>query len=128
MNTECMYVLKEKTIDAAKEFAVYLEDLATKREEEVFPTYISLITGSFAVSSDYDGLRSLFKVKPGDVVVWAYGKDYCMYRLRPKGARRAFPYEVNPDDSWRDRMKDLWCVRRNRNMEFVEFVKCSDKA
>lgn len=128
MNTECMYVLKEKTIDAAKEFAVYLEDLATKRGEEVFPTYISLITGSFAVSSDYDGLRSLFKVKPGDVVVWAYGKDYCMYRLRPKGARRAFPYEVNPDDAWRDRMKDLWCVRRNRNMEFVEFVKCSDKA
>lgn len=128
MNTECMYVLKEKTVDAAKEFVLYLEDLAIKMEEEVSPTYISLITESFTVSNDYDGFRSWFKVKPGDIVVWAYGKDYCMYRIRPKGARRAFPYNVNPDDSWRGKVKDLWHICRDKNMKFAGFAECNNEA
>ena len=125
MNTECMYVLKNaKTVDEAKEFAIYLEDLAIKRQQEVSPTYISVITEEFNVTSDYDGFNIPFKVKPGNMVVWAYGKDYCMNRLRPKGAKRAFPYALNPNHSFNDKMKDLYCVKRDRDCKFVDFVKC----
>ena len=125
MNTECMYVLKEKTIEAAKEFAVYLEDLATRRSEEVLPTYISIVTEEFRVTSDYDGFRGQFKVKPGDVIVWAYGKDYCMYRLRPKGARRAFPYYIylEPNNAFEGRVKDLFKMHRNKDYKIDGFVE-----
>lgn len=125
MNTECMYVLKNaKTTDEAKEFAIYLEDLAIKRQQEVYPTYISVVTEEFNVTSDYDGFNIPFKVKPKNIVVWAYGKDYCMDRLRPKGAKRAFPYALNPNNSFNDKMKDLYCVKRDRDCKFVGFVKC----
>lgn len=125
MNTECMYVLKNaKTIDEAKEFAIYLEDLAIRRQQEVFPTYISVVTEEFNVTSDYDGFNIPFKVKPENIVVWAYGKDYCMDRLRPNGAKRAFPYALNPNNSFNDKMKDLYCVKRDRDCKFVGFVKC----
>ena len=125
MNTECMYVLKyAKTVDEAKEFAMYLEDLAIKKGEEVMPTYISVVTEGFKVTSDYDGWNTPFKVKPGDMVVWAYGKDYCMNRLRPKGARRGFPYALNPDYSFNNKMKDLFGVCRDRDFKLVGFTKC----
>ena len=124
MNTECMYVLKEKTVEAAKEFAVYLENLAIKREEEVFPTYISIITEEFKVTSDYDGFNKPFKVKPGDMIVWAYVKDYCMNRLRPNGARRAFPYYLNPDHSFNKKLKDLFEVHRDEKWKIVGFDEC----
>ena len=124
MNTECMYVLKTKTVDEAKDFAMYLENLAIKSKEEVMPTYISVVTKEFRVTSDYDGWNKPFKVVPGDMIVWAYGKDYCMYRLRPKGARRAFPYALNPDHSFNDKIKDLFHVCRDKNMKFDRFVEC----
>ena len=124
MNTECMYVLKVKTIDEAKEFAMYLEELAIKMEEDVSPTYISVVTKEFKVTSDYDGWKTPFKVKSGDMVVWAYGKDYCMYRLRPKGAKRAFPYALNPDHSFDDKIKDLVVVCRDRNLKLIGFAEC----
>ena len=125
MNTECMYVLKNaKTVDEAKDFAMYLEDLAIKTREDVMPTYISVVEKEFKVTSDYDGWNRPFKVKPGDLVVWAYGKDYCMDRLRPKGARRAFPYALNPDHSFDDKIKDLYVVCRDNNMKFTRFAEC----
>lgn len=124
MNTECMYVLKAKTVDEAKEFAVYLEDLASRMEEEVMPTYISVVTKEFKVTSDYDGWNKPFKVKPGDMVVWAYGKDYCMNRIRPRGARRGFPYALNPDHSFNDKIKDLWIVCRDTDMNMTGFAEC----
>ena len=124
MNTECMYVLEAKTFDEAKEFAMYLEDLAIKKEQEVEPTGISVITKEFNVTSDYDGFNRPFKVKPGDMVVWAYGKDYCMDRLRPKGARRAFPYYLNPNHSFDDKIKDLWRVCRDKNLKIIGFAEC----
>ena len=125
MNTECMYVLKNaNTVDEAKDFAMYLEDLAIKTREDVMPTYISLVEKEFKVTSDYDGWNRPFKVKPGDLVVWAYGKDYCMDRLRPKGARRAFPYALNPDHSFNDKIKDLYVVCRDNNMKFTRFAEC----
>lgn len=124
MNTECMYILtKAKTIDEAKEFAQYLEDLAVKKQEDVLPTYISVITEELNVTSDYDGYNRPFKAKPGDMIVWAYGKDYSMNRIRPKGARRAFPYALNPDGSFNEKMMDLLVVTRNRNLEFTGFAK-----
>lgn len=122
MNTECMYVLtKENTVDGAKEFAKYLEKLAIEKGEEVVPTYISVITEPFKITRDYDGFSVPFKVKPGDMVVWAYGKDYCMYRIRPKGARMGFPYALNPDHSFNDKLKDLYVVERDKNYSFVGF-------
>ena len=124
MNTECMYVLKAKTVDEAKDFALYLEELANKMKEEVMPTYISVITDEFKVTSDYDGFNTPFKVKPGDMIVWAYGKDYCMNRLRPKGARRAFPYALNPDYSYNEKLKDLFKVHRDEKWKIVGFDEC----
>lgn len=124
MNTECMYILKAKTVDEAKDFALYLEELATKMKEEVMPTYISVITDEFKVTSDYDGFNTPFKVKPGDMIVWAYGKDYCMNRLRPKGARRAFSYAFNPDDSYNQKLKDLFKVHRDEKWKIVGFDEC----
>ena len=124
MNTECMYVLGNKTVDEAKEFALYLEDLAIKRKQEVMPTYISVITDEFKVTSDYDGWKTPFKVKPGDMIVWAYGKDYCMNRIRPKGARRAFPYAFNPDHEFNEKLKDLWVVTRDRDFNITGFREC----
>ena len=121
MNTECMYVLKTKTVDEAKDFVMYLEDLAIRKQEEVFPTYISVVTNKFKVTSDYNGYNTPFAVKPGDMIVWAYGKDYCMNRIRPKGARKAFPYALNPDHSFNDKIKDLCMVCRNRGMEIIGF-------
>ena len=124
MNTECMYVLKNaKTVDEAKDFAMYLEDFAIRQCEEVSPTYISVITEEFQVTSDYDGWKHPFKVKPGDMIVWAYGKDYCMNRLRPKGARRAFPYALNPNHSFNKKLKDLWVVTRDRNLKITGFAE-----
>ena len=106
MNTECMYVLKEQSLEAAKEFCKYLNEFATKRCEDVTPTYISVALKDFFVTSTYDGWDgTLFKVKAGTYFVWAYGKDYCMYRIRPKGARRGFPYAVN--DSLEGLFKDI---------------------
>ena len=125
MNTECMYVLKGKTVDEAKEFALYLENLAHKMCEEVMPTYISVIIDEFKVTSDYDGWNTPFKVKPGDMIVWAYGKDYCMSRIRPKGARRAFPYALNPDYSFNKKCIDLWKVNRDKNLKIIGFNKCN---
>ena len=124
MNTECMYILKAKTVDEAKDFALYLEELANKMCEEVEPTYISVITDEFKVTSDYDGFNTPFKVKPGDMIVWAYGKDYCMNRLRPKGARRAFPYALNPDHSFNQKLKDLFKVHRDEKWKIVGFDEC----
>lgn len=124
MNTECMYVLKEaKTIDEAKEFALYLENLAIKTDKEVMPTYISVVTKEFKITSDYDGVKPPFKVKPGDMVVWAYGKDYCMYKIRPNGAKRGFPYTLNPNHSFNDKMRDLYIVRRDKNLKIIDFIE-----
>ena len=126
MNTECMYILTAKTVDEAKEFAMYLENLANNKQEEVTPTYISVVTEEFKVTSDYDGFNKPFKVKPGDMIVWAYGKDYCMNRIRPKGAKRAFPYALNPDHSFNNKIKDLWVVNRDRNLNIIGFTEVNN--
>lgn len=96
MTTECIYALKDKTIDEAKEFCIYINDLAIRKEEEVMPTYISRVLKDIYVTTDYDGFGTMFKLKKDTIIVWAYGKDYCMHRLRPgKGSRKCFPYATN---------------------------------
>lgn len=98
MTTECIYALKDKTIDEAKEFCIYINDLAIRKEEEVMPTYISKVLKDIYVTTDYDGFGTMFKLKKDTIIVWAYGKDYCMHRLRPgKGSRKCFPYAMNKD-------------------------------
>lgn len=98
MTTECIYALKDKTIDEAKEFCIYINDLANRKEEEVMPTYISKVLKDIYVTTDYDGFGTIFKLKKDTIIVWAYGKDYCMHRLRPgKGSRKCFPYAMNQD-------------------------------
>ena len=111
MNTECMYILKGKTFEEAKEFCKYLDDLANRKCEEVIPCYVAQALKDIKVTSDYDGWNTPFTVKKGTYFVWAYGKDYCMYRLRPKGARRAFPYAMNPEitsENYKELAIDLW--------------------
>ena len=98
MTTECIYALKDKTIDEAKEFCIYINALAIRKEEEVMPTYISKVLKDIYVTTDYDGFGTMFKLKKDTIIVWAYGKDYCMHRLRPgKGSRKCFPYAMNKD-------------------------------
>lgn len=108
MNTECMYVLKNQTIDAAKDFCKYLDNLATEKEIELYPTYVSVAKRDFRVTPDYDGFMGSFTVKKGTIFVWAYGKDYHMMRNKVKGGRRCFPYAMNWDVDFKELMEDVW--------------------
>ena len=91
MNCECFYVVKENTLEAARELAERINDCANKQMEEVYTVCISKSIKDFGAASNYDGWQSLFKVKAGTYLVFAQGKDYSMYRIRPKGGKRGFP-------------------------------------
>lgn len=123
MTTECMYVLKTDNLEEAKEFCKRVNKLAIKREEEVIPTYISKALKDFRVTPDYDGFSRPFMVKKGTLFVWAYGKDYCMHRLRPKGARKCFPYALN--ETGNGLMIDLYkCIYDDEIMYITSFERC----
>ena len=47
-----------------------------------------------------------------------------MNRLRPKGTRRAFPYALNPDDSYNEKLKNLFKVHRDEKWKIVGFDEC----
>ena len=108
MTTVCMYILKDKTFEEAKEFCDYLYDLAWERNEEVIPYLVAQAIDDFYTTSDYDGFGTRSKIKKGTYFIWAHGKDYCMYRLRPKGAKRGYPYFCNPNRKYEDCVADLW--------------------
>ena len=91
MNCECFYVVKENTLEAARELAEEIDRVANKQEEEVFPVCISKTKRSFHATSDYDNFKPTFNVKKDQFLVFAQGKDYCMDRIRPKGGKRGFP-------------------------------------
>lgn len=91
MNCECFYVVKENTLEAARELAKRIDDCADKQMEEVYSVYISKSRKDFGAASNYDGWRSPFKVKADTYLVFAQGKDYCMNRIKPKGGKRGFP-------------------------------------
>lgn len=98
MNCECFYVVKNQTLEGAKELAKAINVCAEKQWEDVTPIYISRIKKDFVAATNYDGYQSPYKVKAGTLVVFAYGKDYSMHRIRPKGGKRGFPAIGYHDD------------------------------
>ena len=91
MNCECFYVVKENTLEAARELVKQINDCANRQMEEVYPVYICKSKIGFDAATNYDGWMSPFKVKADTYLVFAQGKDYCMNRIRPKGGKRGFP-------------------------------------
>ena len=108
MNTECIYVLKDGSLENAKEFCDYIDKLAEERCLELYPTYVSIAKKDFKVTFDYDGWHTPFKIKKGEYLVWVYGKDYDMNRVRPKGARRGFPYAINDRNDFPNMFEDIY--------------------
>lgn len=106
MNCECFYVVKGQTLEAARELAKTINDCAVKQEEEVFPVYICRFKKELEAASNYDGWKSPFKVKAGSFAVFAQGKDYSMYSIRPKGGKRGFP-SYRYKDEFFDKFKDF---------------------
>jgi len=98
MNCECFYVVKNASLEGAREFANTLNKVAEKQQEEVFPVYISQAKADFSATSDYDNFCSEFIVKKDSWLVFAQGKDYCMNRIRPAGGRRGFPNKMKHED------------------------------
>ena len=94
MNCECFYVVKDQTIEGCREFVKTITEVAEDQMEEVYPVYICKCIKDFVATSDYDNWKADFKVKKGTWLVFAQGKDYCMYRIRPKGGRRGFPNRI----------------------------------
>lgn len=98
MNCECFYVVKEQTLEGARELAKRINDCAVKHCEEVYPVYISRFKKELGAASNYDGWKSPFKVKAGSFVVFVQGKDYCMNRIKPNGGKRGFPDYEHRDE------------------------------
>ena len=89
MNTECVYILKEQTIESAHKFADKISKYGEDRE--IFPVAISRITFRTTMTPDYDNFGKRFTVKPGTLVVFVGGKLHNMMEIKPGGARRGFP-------------------------------------
>lgn len=91
MNTECVYVLKERTVQSAHEFADRIRKYGESRE--IYPISVAKIKQSTPMTPDYDGFGEEFMVKKGTLVVFVGGKLHNMMEIRPKGATRGFPCE-----------------------------------
>lgn len=89
MNTECVYILKEQTIESAHKFADKISKYGEDRE--IFPVAISKITTGVPMTTDYDGFGRSFIVKPDTLVVFVGGKLHNMMEIKPSGAKRGFP-------------------------------------
>lgn len=98
MNCECFYLIKNQSLEGAREFAKEIERVANKNHEEVYPVYICKALKDFTATSDYDNWNTPFKVKSGSWLVFAQGKDYCMARIKPNGGKRGFPNRIKHED------------------------------
>lgn len=110
MNCECFYVIKENTVEAANDFANKIEKFAHERWEELYPVAISEAIKDFSATSDYDNWKTPFKVKSGSILVFVYGKDYSMHRVKIKGGKRGFPNRYFNDDfyeNFNDYIRDI---------------------
>ena len=94
MNCECFYLVKEGTIEAARELAAQINDTAERKDMELYTVCISQTVQDFRASGDYDGLGNHFRVPAGSWLVFAQGKLHCMYHVRPRGAKRGFPVDI----------------------------------
>lgn len=100
MNAECVYILKEQTMESAHEFVERINKYG--KEMEIFPTAISRITYPTRMTGDYDNFGKEFVVKKGTLVVFVGGKLHNMMEIRPKGVKRGFP------SWWRSREVPNW--------------------
>lgn len=93
MNTECVYILKEQTLESAHKFADRISKYGADRE--IFPVAISMITFPMHMTPDYDNFGKEFIVQPNTLVVFVGGKLHNMMEIKPKGAKRGFPCHWN---------------------------------
>ena len=100
MNCECVYVLKEQTMESAHKFAERINKYGEDRE--IYPISIAKITRPTHMTTDYDNWCSPYIVKPGTLVVFVGGKLHNMVEIKPWGAKRGFPDRERLDsfDGW----------------------------
>lgn len=92
MTCECMYLIKEGTIDAAKSFIQKGQQKAYDLGwEEWWPVCICRAKKDFYYTSDYDGMQKLCKVHKNDIMVFVQGKYKIMCMIKMKGIKRGFP-------------------------------------
>lgn len=116
MNCECFYILKNQTIEGAREFAKEVDRVVKMRCEEVYPVCISKVIKDFYATSDYDNFTKKFKVTKGTWLVFVQGKYHGMCAIRPKGGKRGFVHRFEHPDF----LKDF-----NEYIEDVEEIKSS---
>lgn len=110
MNCECFYVVKDNTLENARELAKRIDATANDRGDELYPVCISKVKRDFYATSDYDNFNTDFKVKEGQFLVFVQGKYHSMCSIRPKGGRRGFPNMFEHDDFYScfdDYIKDI---------------------
>lgn len=98
MNVECFYVIKDQTIEGAREFAKEVDRVSEKYHQELYPVYICKAIKDIIATSDWSNWNADFKVKKGTWLVFVQGKDYCIDRVRPKGGRRGYPNRFGHSD------------------------------
>ena len=91
MNCECFYLIKENTMDAARDLAKRIDKTAYDRMMELFPVCISQAKRDFLATGDYDNCGREFLVKEGSYMVFVSGKYHSMCEIRPRGGKRGFP-------------------------------------
>lgn len=96
MNCECFYVVKDGSLEKARELATNIERLVG--DAELFTCAISQVTKEFTATPDYDNFGKSFKVKEGSWLVFVSGKYHVMCEIRPRNARRGFPKVTIDDD------------------------------
>ena len=74
MNCECFYLIKENTMDAARDLAKRIGKTANDRMMELFPVCISQAKRDFLATGDYDNCGREFLVKEGDASFDAPGR------------------------------------------------------
>lgn len=90
MNCECFYIIKEGTMQAARDFSNRVKNRAASKKIELYPVYISKAKKNFYAnqSYDYSGWPNQPRVKEGNILVFVQGKYHHMGRF--KGAKRGF--------------------------------------
>lgn len=115
MNCECFYVIKEGTIEAAKDFIERGNNYINRVGwGEWYPVYICKARKDFYACSDYDGYTTPYKVKKDSLMVFVQGKYRLICMVKLKGAKRGFPQRT------RDDQEDFY----NRFEEYIEDLEC----
>lgn len=117
MNCECFYLIKEGTLEAAREFVAKADEwIANSDWKELYPVCICKARKDFYACSDYDGITRSFKVKKDSIMVFVMGKYQLMWRMDIEGAKRGFPNRKRRDQ------KDF-LLQFYSYVEDIEYIK-----